>query len=62
MDVNIDTETGDLITGIATYLNGLDGGSRSVADIIRWTVGAALSLRPDIVKSMAAETVTQEEN
>ena len=55
MTVDLDQETSDLVTGIATYLNDLDGGTREAADIIKWAIGAAMSVRPDIIHALAGE-------
>jgi hypothetical protein len=54
MTVDLDQETSDIVTGITTYLNDLDGGTREAADVIKWAVGAAMSCRPDIIHAIAA--------
>ena len=56
MTVDLDQETADLVTGVTTYLNDLDGGTREAADVIKWAIGAAISVRPDIVAALATET------
>jgi len=56
MDITLDKETADLVTGVTTYLNDLDGGTREAADVIKWSIGAAISVRPDIVSALATET------
>ena len=64
MTVDLDQEASDLITGITTYLNDLDGGTREAADIIKWAIGAAMSVRPDIIHALASpsdEAVAEKE-
>ena len=60
MTVDLDQEASDLITGITTYLNDLDGGTREAADIIKWAVGAAMSCRPDIIAALATPSATEQ--
>ena len=62
MDITLDKETADLVTGITTYLNDLDGGTREAADVIKWAIGAAISVRPDIVSALATETPDEGDN
>ena len=50
------------MTGVTTYLNNLDGGTREAADVIKWAIGAAISVRPDIVAALATETPDEGDN
>ena len=62
MPVELDQETADLVTGVTTYLNNLDGGTREAAEVIKWAIGAAISIRPDIVKALASEMPAEGDN
>ena len=62
MDITLDKETADLVTGVTTYLNDLDGGTRETADVIKWAISTTISVRPDIVNALATETPDEGDN
>ena len=62
MDITLDKETADLVTGVTTYLNDLDGGTREAADVIKWAISTTISVRPDIVNALATETPDEGDN
>ena len=62
MTVDLDQETADLVTGVTTYLNDLDGGTRETADVIKWAISTTISVRPDIVNALATETPDEGDN
>ena len=62
MDITLDKETADLVTGVTTYLNDLDGGTRETADVIKWAISTTISVRLDIVNALAAETPDEGDN
>ena len=62
MDITRDKETADLVTGVTTYLNDLDGGTRETADVIKWAISTTISVRPDIVNALATETPDEGDN
>ena len=62
MTIDLDQETADLVTGVTTYLNNLDGGTREAAEVIKWAIGVAISVRPDIVAALATETTNEGDN
>ena len=62
MTVELDDETSALIESVTAFLNDLDGGTREAADVIKWAIGAAISVRPDIVAALATKTPDEGDN
>ena len=53
MQIEISDALNAELTAIATYLNALDGGERTLGDVMEVAVGTLESQRPDILAAMA---------
>ena len=62
MTVELDDDTSALVESVTTFLNDLDDGTREAAEVIKWAIGAAISIRPDIVKALASEMPNEGDN